>query len=526
MRTRQVLLLVLASAVLLEVVLQVGALAVWWAHSRPAPAGTSDRTTVLCVGDSYTFGVGASAPSNSYPAVLERLLRSTHGDSIDVANCGRPGQDSRDVLLGLDQQLQRFRPAVVCILVGCNDAWNHPKRHELPPAVPAADATGPGSNASGATVRPPFHWRWRTRRLFLWLFGNLEQMAPHDPGGGAPTASAPVLSAAGAADSEIDDSGSPLDRGWRRAARNDWAGALAAFRSGLSDGRTEPDLLGAIVRAHVALGEAEQAGAIVEQLERRWSAGQDRRAGEVYLDALNATGRAELALRLAEELAERWPDCMSAWAAVGHHHAVGGDSVIAERALDRAIALIGDRDLSWRAGMMRSCARAALERNPQKSAELMVDAFLLDGDLGPALASMRVSAGRLTRAMVERRAAELTLGEQQRAALRHLFDEAFGGGSDGFLGVLADHLIQAIARCRARGAVPIVLTYPMAHKVEALQRGAGQLGVDVVDVRARFDRELLSRSRDELFVVDGHCNDAGYAIVAELVAEVVRKHLR
>ena len=34
----------------------------------------------------------------------------------------------------------------------------------------------------------------------------------------------------------------------------------------------------------------------------------------------------------------------------------------------------------------------------------------------------------------------------------------------------------------------------------------------MVAVRARFDRELKTRPREELFVRNGHCTDAGYAI--------------
>jgi lysophospholipase L1-like esterase len=52
------------------------------------------------------------------------------------------------------------------------------------------------------------------------------------------------------------------------------------------------------------------------------------------------------------------------------------------------------------------------------------------------------------------------------------------------------------------------------------------LGVPLVRVRSRFDRELKAVERDTLFVADGHCNDQGYAIMAEEVAKVVATLLR
>ena len=71
-RSARALGLVFAAAVVLEVLLQIGAGAIWFAYRRRPPAAT-DRPTVLCIGDSYTFGVGASDPGHSYPAELERL---------------------------------------------------------------------------------------------------------------------------------------------------------------------------------------------------------------------------------------------------------------------------------------------------------------------------------------------------------------------------------------------------------------------------------------------------------------------
>src|SRR5204862_5082060 len=94
--------------------------------------------TVLCVGDSFTFGLGASGRDHAYPQTLERILRERTGDpSWQVINAGHPGQDSSAVLRHLDAQLAEHRPAFVCVMVGCNDWWSKPAR--LPAdAAPAA----------------------------------------------------------------------------------------------------------------------------------------------------------------------------------------------------------------------------------------------------------------------------------------------------------------------------------------------------------------------------------------------------
>ena len=64
-------------------------------------------------------------------------------------------------------------------------------------------------------------------------------------------------------------------------------------------------------------------------------------------------------------------------------------------------------------------------------------------------------------------------------------------------------------------------------ELEAEQRAiAERLGAPFVAVRERFEREFQTRPRSELFIADCHCNDAGFRIVAELVAEVVAPLLR
>jgi lysophospholipase L1-like esterase len=50
---------------------------------------------------------------------------------------------------------------------------------------------------------------------------------------------------------------------------------------------------------------------------------------------------------------------------------------------------------------------------------------------------------------------------------------------------------------------------------------AERLGAPFVSLLQRFDAELKTRKREELFVSNGHCTDAGYEIVAELVSQVV-----
>jgi len=80
-----------------------------------------NATIIFCLGDSFTYGVGAGF-NHSYPAQLESILNSQPIDrKFRVYNLGIPGYDSDQVLLKLKESLDNLTPDYVIILVGTND---------------------------------------------------------------------------------------------------------------------------------------------------------------------------------------------------------------------------------------------------------------------------------------------------------------------------------------------------------------------------------------------------------------------
>jgi len=77
---------------------------------RKVPAGA----TVLALGDSITFGTGAT-PETSYPTVLARLT------GWNVINAGIPGDTSAQALARLPALLQEHTPSLVLVSIGGND---------------------------------------------------------------------------------------------------------------------------------------------------------------------------------------------------------------------------------------------------------------------------------------------------------------------------------------------------------------------------------------------------------------------
>jgi lysophospholipase L1-like esterase len=87
---------------------------------------------VLCVGDSYTFGL-YYRPEEAYPARLEQLLAlgsRPDGDpkpgvpGFVVENAGIPAQNLWQIEASLRGQLERLKPRAVVVLGGFNNRWN------------------------------------------------------------------------------------------------------------------------------------------------------------------------------------------------------------------------------------------------------------------------------------------------------------------------------------------------------------------------------------------------------------------
>ncbi|ROZ69365.1 GDSL-type esterase/lipase family protein [Ramlibacter sp. WS9] len=81
---------------------------------KPKLAAVPAGSTVLALGDSITFGVGAT-PETSYPAVLAKLT------GWQIVNAGISGDTSAGALARLAGLLQEHSPRLVLVSIGGND---------------------------------------------------------------------------------------------------------------------------------------------------------------------------------------------------------------------------------------------------------------------------------------------------------------------------------------------------------------------------------------------------------------------
>jgi lysophospholipase L1-like esterase len=530
---RRVALAVVVFLFALEAALQ---LAAGVAALAPITAPARADAAVVCVGDSFTAGIGASSNEHSYPAVLERLLRD-RGRPVRVANAGMPGQDSGYMLARIGGEL-RDGVKVCCALFAFNDTWSRPPRA-------AADAL------EHATTRR-FEWRWRTGRLLAiacrvgansWFDAADADAVPAPPAASAdeaPPAPAPAagfalldrlgLTAADAPAPRLAPR--PAPDAQQRIAAIEATLRRGAFADALAEARAfataAPDTLAATRLAAIAANGAGDAAARDEALGRLAAADAAGRldGAEEHMIALLALGDAGAAAARAEARLQAAPDELVA--AIVLQDALFATGRMAEfrvaatRALRNCNRLLPDLSGT----MSRHLAEALGGDDPPRSARLLVAAGLLDGNVGLARAKVGGLRQHVPWPMLEAaldEAAELAPDAVAawRPILRGIVDEAPDAAP--WAATLEAHLVQLGEHCRRRGIRFLVVGYPFRHDgLEAAQRrAAAQLGAPFVDVRAAFTAALQGADRSSLFVANGHCNDAGYELLAKVVAEAV-----
>jgi lysophospholipase L1-like esterase len=90
---------------------------------RGAEPKVADKVA-LCLGDSTVFGYSVEEP-DAFPARLQIRLRerSKSDHAWSVINAGVPGYSSLQVRLQAEELVPRWKPAVIVLCVGNNEAW-------------------------------------------------------------------------------------------------------------------------------------------------------------------------------------------------------------------------------------------------------------------------------------------------------------------------------------------------------------------------------------------------------------------
>ena len=98
-----------------------------WFPRTAARIEQGKPVTIVTVGSSSTFGVGASSSSAAYPARLEALLKERFPSaSIKVFNRGVNGEDAAEMLVRFNRDVIAAKPDLILWQVGTNAVLHKP----------------------------------------------------------------------------------------------------------------------------------------------------------------------------------------------------------------------------------------------------------------------------------------------------------------------------------------------------------------------------------------------------------------
>jgi lysophospholipase L1-like esterase len=555
-----------------ELAMQGLAYVTWRKHGGFAVRTVASEHAVLCVGDSFTFGLGASG-GGDYPRQAEALLRASIADAV-VVNGGKAGQDSADVLRRLPAQFAAVAPRLVYVLVGYNDRFRHPQPIEsTPSAANEQDTRFPirvrtlelfgriahalfGDDPAAARDVQPLLGIWHSGEFEIEFGadGDLRVGDRHSrwssTGSGIALALQPdepieaewavVVDRLKLRSESLGSEPLEFERGPRRVdryaaivaalARSDVEAATASLSALRAAGDDSPTLHALRARCLFAGGQVAAANEVLGGLEARILRDGDRVVAadvEPLVAAHFAMGNSAKAVALAGPVLATAPRESELWWMLVRHSATDprdDDRIleIAESALSAATSAE-----PWRAALHRLRA-GILDRRADREIDALastVQAALLDGN--EAHVVQRLTDRPPTRATFESALESLGLDRRQREEAEQWWREATAAKLHP-AAVLSIHLTRMAEFCRSRGAQLVVMNYPepLGELGDAIAETARRGGLPFLDVEADFRTALRSTAREQLFVADGHCNDAGYARIARLVAEDAKVRLR
>lgn len=123
-KTYCVLFGILLSFIVLEFGLRIIGFGYNLFYKPPRDNGAAYR--ILCVGESTTWGVGASDPiKNGYPYQLQEMLNKRfERKRVQCLFDQTIGQNTSEILLKFPKYIKKYRPQLIILMVGINNWWN------------------------------------------------------------------------------------------------------------------------------------------------------------------------------------------------------------------------------------------------------------------------------------------------------------------------------------------------------------------------------------------------------------------
>jgi lysophospholipase L1-like esterase len=446
----------------------------------------TDATVVLCAGDSMTHGTGARAGFD-YPAQLQRRLEQISGDHpVVVINGGVGGANSTMLLEQLPAFLEALRPDWVTLLIGTTNRTNYYGFHHHV-----------GDRSLGARL-DDLLFHVRVYRLVRYAQRPLDAIVS-DP--------ATLVTSDGLA--------GEITAFTRWTLRSPGAAPLPPAFDAITDRMRLGQFEDAVAVADRALAGAPDEPAL------HWARG-------TALRALHRSEEADEALREHLRLA---PDDPNAYHALGVLHLDDPfPSTVAQDWFEAGV--VADPEFAgnyWGLGLVATKWSTIDLRNGPTHADWGRYWFQTCVAVDPHDARCYSHMTALARDAEAQQEMITFLRPHARAsevAADHLYALEQGLDHDAIARWVRSDVEQMIDLAEASGARVVMQDYPYPDIInQPLRDLAVARGLTLASQRAAFEQSVIDGTAiEDLFAADGgHCNDAGYAVMAGVLAAALEQ---
>jgi len=310
-------------------------------------------------------------------------------------------------------------------------------------------------------------------------------------------------------------------------AAGNYDSALAAAETLRAESPSSPRVLALAATAAARAGRGELSASIVNELEQLDLTQASESTGEALCETYANTGRPEAMLRRGRMHVAAFPQSVEGWHGLQRACFELGLDTEALQAMRTAFRLMGRAQPLRTGHMLRNYARLIHKDKPNDAARILVAAHLIDGDAPATRVVLPIVAHACPRKAITSELDALRLPDVARSSsLRALLTEQPDQST--WQPVLAAHLESIAALAATHGAKAVFAAYPFHNPdlESVIQSTATKLSIPFVNLRIPFEKELRTCEWSDLFVSDGHCNDRGYELVAEEMANALISLLR
>ena len=508
------LLIVLLFLIALEILLQVASLIQNYKLNKlilSKGVVDNDNNIILCVGDSFTQGMGALSPGDSYPAQLQLWLNKNSTIKSVVYNCGVASTNSSELVHFLPKLLEFYSPRYLLVLIGCNDYWNYQLVSEKS-IIPSSISSKENKNFI------PWRLRFRTFRLIkmiLKYFSDRDNFLKNSY-----LLTGENFAYAQGYPRAEEDIQSLFNHGIHLYYNKEYVKASQVFQKIIS---LSPEYLEAHIQlSHSLVAQKKTQEALEKALfVRKRIMNETSTLHKDLAMVFHSLGYHTYARDEISQYKKYYPEDLGIYELLGFIFLDEYNHDKAEEYLKKVIEIDSTRPNAYR-GLAR--IYISRDKNLKKAIEMVVKAYLLDKNIN--LAEMHFSTIRgdqnfsieLFREMLERMKETFDLDAVS-------YKELMNAGKSvcrtiDVSAILKNNLSQIAYLCSRHNTTPIFMTYPPRNEANKVIREFCHSENELMfDSEIIFNNLLKNDELKEYFVPDYHLNSNGYRILAQEIGK-------